>query len=193
MITEKRLKEVLWLDEDEGRFYWIVRIKGLRIGQQAGSFDAHGYGQVKVDGALYKEHRLVWLYVTGEWPKDQIDHENHMRRDNRFENLREVDNIANHLNRPMQASNTSGFVGVHFEPKHNRFVAYIAVDRKRINLGRFKTFDEAVCARRAANEKYGYHPNHGVGHGIPRKPAMSSLRGRPAHKQNLQQNKREGA
>lgn len=180
MLTIERLKEVLWFNADEGRFYWNVKIKGIRIGMQAGSFDAHGYGQVKVDGVLYKEHRLVWFYVTGAWPKDQIDHANHDRRDNRFENLREVDNTENHLNRPMQASNTSGFVGVHYEPRHKKFVAYIAVNRKRVNLGRFAKFEDAVTARTAANEQCGYHPNHGVGLGIPRKPAMSSKRGRPA-------------
>lgn len=179
MLTIERLKQVLWLDLDEGRFYWRVKIRGIRIGMQAGSFDAHGYGQVKVDGVLYKEHRLVWFYVTGTWPKDQIDHANHDRRDNRFANLREVNNMANHLNRPMQSSNTSGFVGVSFCPRTKCFEAYITVNKKRIGLGMHKTVEAAASARAAANELYGFHPNHGVGLGRPRKPAMSNKKGRP--------------
>lgn len=180
MLKVERLKELLLYDADDGRFYWKVKVKGRQIGWQAGSFDAHGYGQIRIDGEIYKEHRLVWLYVTGSWPKDQIDHQNHDRRDNRFENLCEASNVTNHLNRPMQATNTSGFVGVSFCKRTNRFAAYITIRGKQNKLGRFEKLEDAIDARKAANEKYGFHKNHGIGYGISRKPAMSNKKGRPA-------------
>lgn len=175
MLTIERLKELLIYDADAGRFFWRVKVKGRRIGQQAGSFDAHGYGQVRIDGEIYKEHRLVWLYVTGAWPKDQIDHQNHDRRDNRFENLREADNHTNHLNRPMQATNTSGFVGVSFNKHIERFEAYITVDKKRHRLGYFDTVEGAIAARSAANLQYGFHANHGIGIGRPSRARLRAL------------------
>lgn len=175
MLTIERLKELLLYDADDGRFYWKVKVRGRHIGGQAGSFDAHGYGQVRIDGEIYKEHRLVWLYVTGAWPKDQIDHQNHDRRDNRFENLREADNRTNHLNRPMQSSNTSGFVGVSFNKGAKLFESYITTERKRVRLGYFKTLEEAIKARADANAKYGFHANHGVGLGRPSPAKLRAL------------------
>jgi len=166
-ITYDRLKQVLYFDEELGRFFWNEKIRGIKIGDQAGSFDAHGYGQIRIDGKIYKEHHLVWFYKTGNWPKCQIDHCNHDRRDNRFSNLRECDNLGNHCNRPMQRNNTSGFVGVSFEK--NRYAAYITLKGKKINLGRFESIDDAASARKVANELYGFHENHGIGKGISKK------------------------
>lgn len=122
----------------------------------------------------------MWLYVTGNWPENQIDHLNHKRRDNRFENLRDVNNQINHFNRPMQASNTSGFVGVSFQKATKSFEAYINIAKKKIRLGRFKNLIDAIDARKEANIKYGFHENHGIGLGIPKKPTMSNKRGRPS-------------
>lgn len=57
-----------------------------------------------------KLHRMAWFYVHGEWPKGQIDHINHDRKDNRIANLRVVDNTENHRNRPLQSSNKTGLL-----------------------------------------------------------------------------------
>ena len=166
MITQARLLELLRYEPDEGRFYWLKKGRGIRPSRncQAGSFDAHGYGQIRIDGMVYKEHRLVWLYVHGEFPKNQIDHANHDRRDNRIENLRLVDNIENHKNRPKQNNNKTGMPGVCYD-KRGFYAAYITVNGERIGLGYYKTIDGAKEARMAANVKYGYHANHGVGIG----------------------------
>lgn len=162
MLTHKRLLQVLRYVPEDGRFYWLKKGKGIKTAKnsQAGSFDAHGYGQVHIDGQIIKEHRLVWFYVHGEWPSGQIDHINHDRRDNRIENLRLVDNVENHRNRPMQKNNTSGHVGVRLY--RGAYVAYINVCGKQIHLGRFKTIDGAIHARNVANAKHGFHCNHGA-------------------------------
>lgn len=169
MLTHERLKEVLRFDAERGRFFWRIPIKGIRCGEEAGSFDAHGYGQVRIDRQIYKEHRLVWFYFTGEWPNGQIDHINHDRRDNRFENLRVVDNYENHLNRPMLRNNTSGVMGVSFNKRLQDYEAYITVNGKRMRLGRFRSLEDAAMARAEANKKFGFHENHGIGVGISKK------------------------
>lgn len=165
MLTHQRLLEVLRYEPTEGRFYWLKKGRGVRSSRnyQAGSFDAHGYGQINIDGKVLKEHRLVWFYVHGEWPPGQIDHINHERRDNRIDNLRLVDNCENHKNRPMQKNNTTGHVGVSIH--RGAFVAKITVLGKQIHLGRFKLLCDAVAARGRANSEYGFHGNHGDGFG----------------------------
>jgi len=172
MLTHDRLCEVLRYNVDEGRFYWINGGRGIKPSKsrQAGSFDAHGYGQVSIGKKIYKEHRLVWFYVHGEWPTGQIDHINHQRRDNRIENLRIVDNTENHKNRPMQKNNKTGCPGVSYD--RGSFVAKITVHGTQIHLGRFRVLEDAINARGKANNDYEFHVNHGVGVGKQRSPRL---------------------
>lgn len=45
---------------------------------------------------------------------------------------------------------------------HGRYSATITVDKKANWLGTFDTVDEAVIARKVAEQKYGFHENHGT-------------------------------
>lgn len=166
MIMQSELKKRCFYDPIKGRFFYHTGGRGRRDNLEMGGLDAHGYGQVNIRGTVYKEHHLVWLYMTGEWPKHQIDHINHQRRDNRLENLRCVDNMENHLNRPMQKNNTSGFVGVALCKRTGRYEAYITSSGLRIRLGRFSLIQDAINRRMEANKEFGYHENHGVGYGV---------------------------
>jgi len=105
---------------------------------------------------------LAWLYVYGTMPKEQIDHINHVRDDNRIINLREVTHSENHKNRTKQSNNTSGVTGVHWLEEKERWQAYIKGDDKKIHLGTFKNKNDAISARKEAEIKYNYHSNHGV-------------------------------
>ncbi len=171
LISHEDLLKHLRYVPETGEFFWIKRVRGIKLGMKAGSFDVYGYGQLRIFGRLYKEHRLVWYYVTGRYPDGQIDHINHDRRDNRFENLRTVNNSLNHMNRPIQKNNTSGHVGVCYRKRVGKYEAYISVSGSRKNLGLFESIDKAIECRKKANEMYGYSPNHGNGVGVskPRK------------------------
>lgn len=52
------------------------------------------------------------------------------------------------------AANTSGCRGVYYDSKTNKFRARIVFKRKAISLGTFTNFDDAVKARKRAEEEY---------------------------------------
>lgn len=167
MITQAELKDNFNYNYKTGELSWIYASKrgGFKAGRICNCLDVHGYIQINFNGKIYKGHRLVWLYVNGEFPDNQIDHINHNRADNRIENLRCVNNFENHLNRPLQSNNKYGIAGIYLNKRVNRYYAYITYKGKRINLGGFKTVDEAIFVRKQANINYGFHENHGVGIG----------------------------
>jgi HNH endonuclease len=55
---------------------------------------------------MYRAGRLAWLYMTGEWPKNQIDHINRDKADNRFCNLRDVTQTENMRNKAPRPAKT---------------------------------------------------------------------------------------
>jgi hypothetical protein len=113
-----------------------------------------GYWGIGIEGRSYAAHRLAWLYVTGEWPKDQIDHINCTRADNRFSNLREATNAENSKNSKISKNNTSGFKGVSWDQRNKKFIASIGVGGKLLYLGRFRDPRAASQAYREAAEKH---------------------------------------
>jgi len=142
-ITAQRLREILSYDESKGRFHWVAKPnKSLPAGVMAGGFTGEGYRAIRIDGLLYKEHRLAWLYVHGKWPAGVIDHINGVKSDNRIVNLRDVSIAGNLQNQTKPHSkNTSGYLGV--QVWRGRFRASIALDGKKFALGSFDTAAEA--------------------------------------------------
>lgn len=118
--------------------------KGAIVGSPGSS---NGYLTGQVLGKNVSIHRLVWFYVNGVWPTQQIDHINGVKTDNRIKNLRECDNSANNLNKhgPM-ANNKSGFLGVHKVQKTGRYRTSCKVNGVNHNLGFFATPEEASTA-----------------------------------------------
>ena len=130
-------------------------------GREAGSVDAHGYVVMSVGSKLYKAHRLAFLLMTGEMPKGQVDHINGDKADNRWENLRDVPKLVNALNQKRHVTNKSGITGVRFSTHNNKWMAYIGHNNRMNHLGMFDTIEEAAEARWDAEEKLGFHQNHG--------------------------------
>jgi hypothetical protein len=132
-------------------------------GKQAGSTTYEGYIRIKLFNKDYKAHRLAWAMHYGIWPTDKIDHidtkDPNNKLNNRIINLREVTQSENNRNRSIPANNTSGTVGV--IKKGDKWEARIWVDGKCIYLGTFDTKEEAIQARKQAENKYGFHENHG--------------------------------
>jgi len=154
-VTQEYLKRKYIYDCDSGTF------ADKETGELRGGIDKDGYCRVKLEGQDYKVHRLAWLYVYGEWPIDIVDHIDHNRSNNAISNLRVVTAKENAQNRKLQSRNNTGDTGVHWGTQAKKWIAAIGVDGKKIHLGYFIEYSEAVNARKLAEIAYGFHENHG--------------------------------
>jgi hypothetical protein len=132
-----------------GEFTWIdCASNNGKNGSIAGNINAyHGYNVIQVLGTRYTGHRLAVLFMTGDWPEDQVDHINGVRHDNRWSNLRECTNGQNSMNRPMKTPNQANRKGV--TPHGTKFQARIQFEGKQEYVGTFDTIEEAGDARDA--------------------------------------------
>ena len=174
------LRKLLRYEPETGKLYWRERSvemfeDGGRSAEHARNnwnskhagkeaftaFDKGGYKVSCLSYRNHKAHRVIWAIFHGEWPKEQIDHANGVRDDNRIENLRSVTNAENGKNQKRPTHNTSGVIGVHWVTREKRWRARIKISGRQKDLGLFTDFDEAVAARKAAEVQYGFHENHG--------------------------------
>lgn len=161
MITQARLKELLHYNSETGVFTRLVSTGGALAGSVTGTKNSGGYLQTMVDYKLYKLHRLAWLYVHGEWPADQIDHIDHIRTNNRWNNLREVTHQENHRNRTVNSNSASGITGVYWDKCAEKWRACIVIDGNNKHIGFFDDINDAAAARKCEELLYNFHDNHG--------------------------------
>lgn len=170
LITHAELIELL--DYRDGKFYWKKdgNNQYAKKGKEAGY--SHYYPkkdcyrwEIKINGSQYKRSRLVWLYFMGQHPQSTIDHKvcgNTL--DDRFENLRDIPNGKNILNRGLSKANKSGLKGVFFDK--NKTVrpwrSKIKFEGKTINIGYYASKEEAHAAYcKKALELHGEYANFG--------------------------------
>lgn len=110
----------------------------------------NGYIETRVDGKLLRMHRLVMNCPDNM----EVDHEFHDEWDNRKEFLRITTHSQNEMNRTLQSNNTSGVTGVCWHKTSEKWMSYIKINQKKIHLGLFDDFNEAVEARKKAEEFY---------------------------------------
>lgn len=99
---------------------------------------------------IVKLHRLIMNFPENV----DIDHINHKLNDNRKLNLRICEHTKNMMNQSKRSDNTSGIPGVNYHKSSNKWMARIGVNGSRILLGLFDNFNDAVKARKSAEEKY---------------------------------------
>jgi hypothetical protein len=153
MNNIETMKSLLSYNANTGEFMWTDKAPHKVAGKPANAKDSLGYICLRIDGKMYKAHRIAWAFVYGEWPELHIDHINGDPSDNRICNLREVDRHANMQNeRKARLNNKSGYLGVC--PNGGNWRAEIRVDGKKINLGTYKTPVEAHEAYVVAKRKF---------------------------------------
>jgi hypothetical protein len=147
--------------EPDGRVYRNYSLGGRcrPITNPVGNPDGGGHLRLKYKGRSYSIHRIVWIMHHGPIPTDlEIDHINRIRTDNRIENLRAVTHLENCWNQSNRIDNTTGTSGVQWNGQIMMWTARLAILHvKNIYLGSFKTKEEAIAARRAAEVCMRFH------------------------------------
>lgn len=156
-LDARRLRDLLEYDAETGIFRWRSTNSNRAVaGSVAGTKDARkGYIYIRINGRRYLAHRLAWLYETGEWPVDLIDHRNLDTADNRFANLRQASDSDNKANKRPFGKYQKGVI---FDARlrSKPFAARIMVRGKFIHLGMFETEEAAGAAYAvAARHHYG--------------------------------------
>lgn len=156
MLTVERLKELLFYDPKNGNFYWKIQTSNrIKIGSIAGH-KSKDYIMIRIDGILYNAQCLAFLYMTGKWRENLIDHEDRNKLNNAWINLREADTLQNCGNSPKRSTNKSGFKGVSWSKRRNKWLAQIGINYKTKVLGFFDTPEEASSVyENAAKEHFG--------------------------------------
>jgi hypothetical protein len=160
--SRERLDELLSFDPATGEIRWKVSRGNCKVGDIAGTINTNPrYGMqrlnIKIDGILYKAHRLAHYYYTGEQPPE-VDHKNGNGLDNRKENLRSANNKLNSNNQKMRKDNISGVIGVGYSKQNKLWRVKFGSNKfQRLNKTQkhFKTFEEAVAQRKAWEHQYG--------------------------------------
>jgi hypothetical protein len=174
--SKEALDRLLKYDPETGEFSWRVRPvtmfspgkTDLRprtaehacnqwnsrwAGKPAMSLKEDGYYYTHLHYQTVLAHRLAWKIMTGADPIE-IDHIDGNRSNNKWVNLRNGTRSDNQRNTALKSNNKSGYHGVFFSKRQQRWVAHI-------NLGSFDSKEEAIEVRKKYETLLGYHMNHG--------------------------------
>lgn len=155
-LSQNRLKELLHYDPETGVWTWLSKngTKRPQAGSVSNQGRSAGYRRITIDGESYYSSHLVFLYMIGEFPKEEIDHIDRDRGNDRWINLRKTNHIKNCQNRGNRNDNKSGYPGVSYNKQYGKWKADITVDKQRIYLGKFHTLEDAIAARKFAEKTY---------------------------------------
>lgn len=141
-LTQNRLKELLDYDPVTGVFRWRVDRYRVQRGDFAGCVDSHGRNVIRLMQRNYRAYRLAWLWMTGSWPTDEIDHRDLNSSNDAWSNLRQATGSQNKANRAPKGQWPKG-VSRHVSGK---FFARASKDGRVVCCGYFRTPEEAHAA-----------------------------------------------
>ena len=165
MLTQEQLKDILFYCPISGKFTWIKKSKyaNKNVSDTAGhTHKKTGYVSITINKKFNAAHRLAWLYMTGAYPENCIDHINGVKNDNSFKNLRDVDHATNHRNRKRCKNNTSGVSGVFIDKPTGLWEVKFTYNKVSHYFGRYKTVDEAIKVRNKEIKNFDFHERHGL-------------------------------
>lgn len=158
LLTQSRLIELLSYDPETGIFRWIVSRSSRALAEDvAGSLSKEGYIRITIDSHRFMAHSLAWLYMTGEYIARGIDHQDTIRSNNKWDNLRKATRSQNNMNSNVRSDNITGIKGCRFKASRaspKKYYATITLEGKQKYLGYFLTAQEAADAYRDAAIKH---------------------------------------
>jgi len=96
---------------------------------------------------IIRIHRLIMGATTND---TYVDHKNWDKLNNKRSNLRIATKSQNNINIKRKSNNTTGYTGVTYNKKFNKYCARISINGKRIFLGWFDDINDAIQARHKA-------------------------------------------
>jgi hypothetical protein len=163
VISQEELKRLLEYDPITGDFTWLEKASkhsNIVIGSIADKFHAK-YKDISINNKRYKSHRLVWLYLYGEFPTVLIDHIDGNTLNNRADNLRLATSSKNNWNRTVNSNSSTGVKGVRIH-KNGNYEARIMCNKVSHYLGVFETLEEASRAVESKRQElHGEFANNG--------------------------------
>jgi len=149
-LTQEQLKIILLYIPTTGEWFWKKAVsKKIKVGRKAGTIDGNGYLIIGIYGKREYLHLLAHLYMTGKWPKDEIDHKDRNRANCKWDNIREATSAQNKCNKQVQSNNKLGIKNIYFDNQSQRYCVNIQYENTRVKK-LFATLDEAIEFR---NEK----------------------------------------
>lgn len=149
-LTQAEVKRLF--DYRDGVLYWRIKpASNVFIGKPAGTL-SKGYSRTTINGKIYLNHRLIFLYHHGYIPENIIDHIDRNTLNNNIENLRETVQQCNIRNSKQFCTNTSGVKGVCWHKLKNKWMSQININQDIKYLGLYSDFTEAVAHRLAAEQ-----------------------------------------
>lgn len=128
------------------------------MGEQAGCFDNKGYVIIRLNKKGYKAHRLAFLWMTGQFPKKNVDHIDRVKSNNAWTNLRELSCSGNSRNIGKTKRNKSGVVGVCWIKSDSKWRASFRYSKDKCTyIGQYDNFLDAVKARWEMEKHYNYN------------------------------------
>ena len=173
-----------WLfryEEETGKLYRIRGADGKDYNNEANKLDSNKeYLRISIvdsygKSAEFLVHRLIWKIKTGQEPNGFVDHIDQDKINNRFQNLRVVDNATNKRNSRMSRKNKSGVNGV-YKLSNEKYSASIQFNDTAIYLGVFDTLHDAKVSRLTAEKVINtLHPEIGFTniHGLPQAESLA--------------------
>jgi hypothetical protein len=147
---QARLFQALIYDPGTGEF------RRRKTGRLIDTRDRQGYRVIYFDGKLRRAARLAWLYMTGAWPDNFVDHVDTDPANDRWNNLRTATPAQNMHNRRKRANSSTGLKGAFYSKRDKRYLSSIGVNGRQIYLGYFGTAEEAALAyAKASAELHG--------------------------------------
>lgn len=145
----------------DGKLYWKNhKYKGLN-GKRAGTPHKKGYWNIQYEKKLYLEHRLIYIMHYGDI-KEQIDHINGIKNDNRIENLRQATNSQNQANTNSRINSKSGIRNVHWVARDKKWTVQMYIDGVKRSFGNYYGIE---CAKFVADFIRHKHHKEFANHG----------------------------
>lgn len=163
MVTVEQVREALRYSPVVGVFEWRKPGRRIRVGGLAGAVvKGSGYVRIVLAGKPYPAHRLAWLYMTGAWPAEDIDHIDGDRSNNAWNNLRQATKSTNGWNKCVMRTNRSGIKGLSQHNETGRWQARFEANGE-IWSAMFATKEAAESAiREKRSQVHGEFANHGI-------------------------------